>query len=201
MDKKKAGAAAAAALLIGLAAVAALQPWEKKPLPTAANTQNSQAPSAVDVSFAQMMVAHHKQAIEMAELAPKRAARAEVKSLAAGIIKEQEAEIALMSGWLRDWNEPVDIPTAADPGMGGHDMGAHVSGMMSHEDMTRLKSLSGARFDQAFLEMMITHHEGALEMARTQQQIGQYGPSKELAARIIKDQTEEIARMRSLLKA
>ncbi len=159
-----------------------------------------QTHSALDTSFAQMMIAHHKQALEMTQLTDARAQSPEVKALADKIDAGQGPEIETMTGWLRSWGEPVEIPTANDPGMGGHDTGAHISGMMTPEEMTRLKSSQGAAFDQAFLEMMIAHHEGAIEMARTQTATGQYAPAKELAAKIHRSQTEEIEGMRRLLR-
>lgn len=185
-----------AVLLAAGASFAALQarPQAGPHAPEASRSEHN----ALDVSFAQMMIAHHKQAVEMAELAEDRAASPEVKRLASEIKTGQQKELETMSGWLASWNEPAEIPTTADHGMGGHDMGAQVPGMMAHEDMKRLQGLSGAAFDKAFLEMMIAHHEGAIEMARPQVAAGQYKPAKDLAAKVLKDQTDEIEQMRKL---
>ncbi len=164
-----------------------------------AQHKDSSRHTAIDTSFAQKMVAHHDQALEMAALADTKAASSEVKAFAQKIKGAQEPEITKMKGWLSAWGERTDIPTSADPGMGGHDMGAHVEGMMTHEEMQGLGRLSGPAFDRAWLQMMIRHHEGAVEMARTQQQIGQYGPAKDLARSIQDGQTREIEQMRKLL--
>jgi uncharacterized protein (DUF305 family) len=149
-----------------------------------------------DVMFAQMMIPHHQQALEMAETAKTKATMPEVKKLAADIEKAQDPEIKQMTGWLNSWG--VAAPT---PGMSGMDHGGHggMEGMMSEEDMARLEKLSGTAYDKAFLEMMIEHHQGAVSMAKTEQASGQFPPAKNMAASIIKSQTAEIATMQGLL--
>lgn len=71
--------------------------------------------------------------------------------------------------------------------------------MMSSADMSMLRKASGERFDRAFLAMMIEHHKGAIEMARTEQRRGEYGDAVELAAAIESAQMKEISIMRRLL--
>ncbi|MFI1942582.1 DUF305 domain-containing protein [Streptomyces virginiae] len=148
--------------------------------------------NAADVTFAQGMIPHHRQAIEMADLAATRAESAEVKKLAGEIKKAQDPEIKTLSGWLTSWGEQVP---AEGQGHGGHDM----SGMMSSEEMKQLESSSGKAFDAAFLQMMVKHHEGAVAMAKIEQSDGKYGPAKEMAGAIITSQSAEIARMNALL--
>ncbi|QNE24109.1 DUF305 domain-containing protein [Streptomyces sp. INR7] len=148
--------------------------------------------NAADVAFAQGMIPHHRQAIEMADLAATRAESAEVKKLASEIQKAQDPEIKTLSGWLTSWGEQVP---AEGVGHGGHDM----SGMMSAEEMKQLESSSGKAFDTAFLTMMVKHHEGAVAMAKTEQSDGKYQPAKDMAGAIITSQSAEIARMNSLL--
>ena len=150
-----------------------------------------------DVMFAQMMIPHHRQAVEMADLAATRASSAEVKSLAAEIRKAQAPEIEQLSGWLKDWGAPV--PSPGMTGMGGMHHGG-TDGMMSEQDMKELKAAKGEAFDKAFLEMMIEHHEGAVAMARTEESAGMFPPAKRMAGSIVSSQTAEIARMRTLLK-
>jgi len=139
-----------------------------------------------DVMFAQMMIPHHRQAVEMAELAAGKAGP-QVTKLAAGIEKAQGPEIAKMSGWLKAWGER---PHAMD----------HGDGMMSGADMAKLRGTSGAAFDRMFLTMMIKHHQGAVTMARTERAKGTYRPATSMAASIITTQNAEIAKMRGLLK-
>ncbi|MEU1669676.1 DUF305 domain-containing protein [Streptomyces sparsogenes] len=148
-----------------------------------------------DVSFAQGMIPHHRQAVEMADLAATRASSAQVKKLAAGIKKAQDPEIRAMSGWLRAWGEDVPEPM---PGM-DHSEHDGMPGMMGSKEMEELKKASGADFDTAFLKMMVEHHKGAVEMARTEKKSGAYGPAKTMADAIIKTQNEEITQMNKLL--
>ncbi|MFF3247348.1 DUF305 domain-containing protein [Streptomyces sp. NPDC002870] len=149
--------------------------------------------NAADVAFAQGMIPHHRQAVEMADLAPSRAASAQVKKLAEDIKKAQGPEIKTMSGWLTSWDEEVPAEGAMDHSM--HSAG----GMMTAEEMGQLKDSSGKAFDTAFMEMMIKHHEGAVAMARTEQADGAYGPAKRMAGAIITSQTAEITQMNKLL--
>ncbi|KOV40718.1 DUF305 domain-containing protein (plasmid) [Streptomyces xanthophaeus] len=149
--------------------------------------------NAADVAFAKGMIPHHRQAVEMADLAPTRAGSAEVKKLAEDIRKAQDPEIKTMSGWLTSWGEEVPAEGAMDHSMHG------TSGMMSAEEMDKLKNSSGKAFDTAFMEMMIKHHEGAVAMAKTEQADGAYEPAKTTAAAIITSQTAEITQMNKLL--
>ncbi|MGW7357133.1 DUF305 domain-containing protein [Streptomyces sp. NPDC054802] len=150
--------------------------------------------NAADVAFAHGMIPHHRQAVEMADLAETRAQSADVKALAAEIKKAQDPEIRTLSGWLTSWGE--DVPKE---GGGGDHAGHAMSGMMTDEEMTGLGKSSGKAFDTAFLDLMVKHHEGAVEMARTEQTDGAYGPAKDMARDIITSQTAEITRMKGLL--
>jgi len=149
-----------------------------------------------DVTFAQDMIPHHQQAVVMAEMAADQAESEEVRQLAADIQAAQGPEIDTMSGWLESWGEemPEDM-SGMDPGMTMGDM----PGMMTAQQMDGLTSTSGATFDQMFLTMMIAHHEGAIEMARTEQAEGENPDAVDLAAQIEAQQTAEIATMRGLL--
>ncbi|GAA4064877.1 DUF305 domain-containing protein [Streptomyces shaanxiensis] len=151
-----------------------------------------------DVSFAQGMIPHHQQALEMAELAADRASSAQVKDLAARVQKAQDPEIRTMSGWLKAWGE--DVPSAT-PGMdhSGHSGGSGMAGMMDPADMDKLSKASGKDFDTMFLTMMVEHHEGAVEMAEAEKAKGRYGPATELADAVITAQTAEIEEMNKLL--
>ena len=154
--------------------------------------------NAADVSFAKGMIPHHRQAVEMADLAPDRARSAEVKKLAAEIEKAQAPEIEKLSGWLTSWGETVPAEGAMDHSMHGGGMEG-MDGMMSAEEMTALERASSKAFDTAFLEMMIKHHEGAVEMAKTEQSDGAHAPARKMAADIIASQSAEIEQMKKLL--
>jgi uncharacterized protein (DUF305 family) len=151
--------------------------------------------NAADVAFAQDMIPHHQQAVEMSQLAADRAESAEVLELAEEIEGAQAPEITLMTGWLQEWDE--DLP-GEDDGH-GDDHSAAMPGMLSDAQMAELADASGPAFDTRFLELMIEHHEGAIEMSRTQLAEGSYGPATELAEEIIAAQQAEIDRMNVLL--
>ncbi|WP_433380905.1 DUF305 domain-containing protein [Streptosporangium sp. CA-115845] len=157
-------------------------------------TTASQKPGAsfndVDVAFTQMMIPHHEQAVEMAKLAETRASDPEVKELAAKIEAAQGPEIATMTDWLSLWKAP------APEGHGGHVM----PGMMTEEDMVKLRAAKGARFDRMFAELMIAHHKGAITMAKTEQRDGADPKAKELARTIETAQQAEIEQMQELLE-
>lgn len=148
--------------------------------------------NASDVTFATEMIPHHRQALEMAEMASTRASNPEVVQLAEEIAGAQDPEIETMSGWLEAWGESVPEE------MGGMDMGG-MPGMMSEEQMQALEGSTGAAFDEMFLEMMIEHHTGAIQMAQTQQSDGQYPEAIELAEQIEEGQTAEVETMQDLL--
>ncbi|MGW4566310.1 DUF305 domain-containing protein [Streptomyces sp. NPDC004561] len=156
---------------------------------------------AQDVSFAQGMIPHHRQAVAMADLAASRAKSQQVKDLAAKIKQAQDPEINTMSGWLKSWGEKV--PDAGMSGMesmpGMDHSGSSMPGMMSSDDMGKLKGLSGDAFDKAFLQMMISHHQGAIEMAKTEQAKGAYGPATTMAKSIVTSQSAEITKMNKML--
>ncbi|RKN41113.1 DUF305 domain-containing protein [Micromonospora endolithica] len=147
-----------------------------------------------DVMFAQMMIPHHQQAVEMADLAVTRAGDQEVKRLAAQIKAAQAPEIATMSGWLAGWGRPVPSPGAEVPHM-DHGM----PGMISEADMAALGTASGREFDRQFLTRMIAHHEGAVTMAQAQLSEGADARAKDLAGEIITAQQAEIDTMRKIL--
>lgn len=153
-----------------------------------------------DVTFAQNMIPHHAQAIEMAQLASTRALKPEVKQLATQIQAAQQPEIDTLNGWLRSWGESeVSGNGSSMGGMAGMDHGSSGGmGMMSDDVMNRLESLNGAEFDRLFLQSMIEHHTGAIEMAKTQQEKGKYEPAKTMASNIIATQQAEIDEMNRL---
>ncbi|MEU7102367.1 DUF305 domain-containing protein [Streptomyces longwoodensis] len=151
--------------------------------------------NADDVAFAEGMVPHHRQAVEMADLAPGRARSAEVKKLAADIKKAQDPEIEKLSGWLTSWGEDVPAAGAMDHSLHGGASG----GMMTLQEMDQLEKASGKAFDTAFLEMMIKHHDGAVAMARTEKAEGASPDAKAMADAIVTSQSAEIAQMNELL--
>lgn len=164
-----------------------------------------------DVAFASDMLQHHAQAVSMVDLTRNRPLDPEVQQLAEQIRDAQAPEIETFTDWLTDWDEEVP-KTIRDHTNAGHnmddmgDMGdsmegmdSDMPGMMSADDMTALKDASDAEFQTMWLEMMVEHHEGAVEMAQTETEDGQYTPAIDLADNIAFSQTEEIETMKSLL--
>lgn len=149
-----------------------------------------------DVAFVRGMNPHHGQAVEMAQAARSRAQSPQVKELAGRIEAAQGPEIATMQGWLTRWGAAA--PHSGMEGM-DHAGGAGMGQMMSAEEMDRLSTASGAEFDRMFLEMMIQHHQGAVEMARTEVATGKNADAVRLARHIIDSQQAEIGQMRALL--
>jgi uncharacterized protein (DUF305 family) len=147
-----------------------------------------------DVAFAQMMIPHHRQAVDMATLAETRASDPQVKQLA--IKAAQDPEIATMTGWLTTWGKPTTAPSS----MPGMDMGhGLMPGMMSDADMAQLQAAAGKDFDRQFCTMMIAHHQGAIQMARQEQTAGVNPDAKALAERIATSQQGEIDTMNKIL--
>ena len=157
-----------------------------------------------DVSFASDMIVHHAQALSMVDLTIDRPLDPEVTALAEDIRDAQGPEIETMTDWLTTWGE--DVPeTMRDhvnshegmEGMDGIDDG--MPGMMTAEDMDALENASDAEFQDMWLEMMVEHHEGAVEMAETEQDDGQFKDAVDLAGQIIDAQEREIATMKDLI--
>ncbi|EAQ5978266.1 DUF305 domain-containing protein [Salmonella enterica subsp. enterica serovar Senftenberg] len=171
----------------------------------AANSGTSNSSKAdfndADVTFAQSMIPHHQQAVVMAKMAKANAESSDVKDLAAKVEAAQGPEIDTMSGWLKAWGQKQ--PSGNGMGsMNGMDHGSDgMPGMMSDDDMMSLDSTKGTGFDRMFLTMMITHHEGAIEMAETEQTDGKNADAIALAKKIEADQTAEIAQMKDMLRS
>ena len=151
-----------------------------------------------DVMFAQMMIPHHEQAVEMSEMMlAKDGISPEITALATKIEDAQGPEIGTMTGWLEAWGEPVE----PEGGMEGHSMGGSgpMEGMMSDEQMSELGSAEGTEASRLFLESMTAHHEGAVGMAQDEIDNGQNPEAIEMAEMIIETQNAEIAEMEELL--
>ncbi|MFD6816529.1 DUF305 domain-containing protein [Microbacterium sp. NPDC060132] len=154
----------------------------------------SDAPAAgandADAMFASMMIVHHQQAVEMSDIVlAKDGVDPRVVDLAERITAAQGPEIEQLQGWLDDWG--VD---AADAGAMDHG-----DGMMSDDDLAALEAATGPEASRLFLEQMIVHHEGAVEMAEVQLADGENADAVALAQDIVDAQTAEIAEMKDIL--
>lgn len=159
-----------------------------------ASPSSTTGASAADAMFAQMMIPHHQQAVEMSTLAETRASSPKIKALAAEIKEAQQPEIDQMTAWLEEWGIPVMPMDEAMSEHGGHGM----SGMLTDDQMQQLADANGPEFDRLFAEFMILHHEGAIDMA--EDVVDSKDPRvAALAAAIIKTQADEIAHMQGFL--
>ena len=151
-----------------------------------------------DVMFAQMMIPHHQQAVEMSEmLLAKDDVPAEVAAFAQKVIDAQGPEIERMNAMLTAWGQdPVD--TDGMDGMEGMDHGG-MSGMMSEEDMAALEQAQGTEAARLYLEQMTAHHKGAVDMAKDEAKDGQNPQAVQLAEQVIADQEAEITEMQQML--
>ncbi|MFD6389542.1 DUF305 domain-containing protein [Nocardia sp. NPDC060259] len=145
-----------------------------------------------DVTFLQMMYPHHAQAVEMAKMVPSHTQNQQLIALAAEVEKAQAPEMQQITDLLASFGKPAP---SASAGHGGHAM----PGMMTDAQMTALQSAAGAEFDKQWLEMMIDHHEGAVDMARTELAGGVNPESRQLATAIVATQETEITTMRGML--
>ncbi|TNM37661.1 DUF305 domain-containing protein [Nocardioides albidus] len=155
-----------------------------------------------DVDFATDMIQHHAQALSMVDLTDGRDLSPELAALAEQIRMAQGPEIETMVDWLNEWDQPVPETMrdhANAHGDGEMEMDSDMPGMMSQEQMDDLEAASGTEFEQMFLTMMIEHHEGAIEMAKTEQADGEHPDAIALAEEIEKSQTAEITTMNELL--
>jgi uncharacterized protein (DUF305 family) len=157
-----------------------------------------------DIDFMSGMIAHHAQAITMAQWAPTHGANSSIQTLAKRIINAQTDEIALMQRWLRDRHQPV--PQASPAGMkmmmNGHEEVMLMPGMLTPDQMKQLDAARGPAFDRLFLTFMIQHHQGAVAMVK--QLFETYGAGQDdtvfkFASDVNIDQTTEIDRMQKML--
>ena len=206
--------------MAALAAVAAIGACSNSATKEAAPSAPSQtqttasaqaaAHNKADMMFAQMMIPHHQQAIEMSDMVlAKQGMDPRVVELATQIKDAQGPEIAQMQGWLDEWNMDMgDMPGHGGmdgsgsmmpdmPGMGGMGM---MDGMLSPAEMQALKDAQGVEADKLFLTGMIKHHEGAITMAQNEIKNGEFPEAIELSKAIVESQQKEIDTMNEILK-
>ena len=164
-----------------------------------------------DVAFASDMITHHAQALSMVDLTLDRPLDPQVQALAEDIREAQAPEIETMADWLTSWGE--DVPaTMRDHVNGGHDMDDmsdnmdgmdhdDMPGMMTADDIDELENAGDDQFQDMWLQMMIEHHEGAVEMAEAEQEDGRFKDAVDLAGQIIDAQNQEIDTMKDLLES
>ncbi|MFG1673511.1 DUF305 domain-containing protein [Micromonospora sp. NPDC049282] len=148
--------------------------------------------NGLDVWYVRMMIPHHEQALEMAKLAPDRAADPRVRAVADRIRAAQGPEVGVLRAWLSTRDLPAEVA--------GHDH-ATMRGMQSAEAMRQLADTRGAAFDRLFVAMMTAHHQGAVVMSTDLLKVGVDQTMQEFANAVAVEQSAEIGRMRALLAA
>ena len=196
--------AIAAAALATLATLTACSGSSTEAGTSPAGTTTSAAAqphNQADVMFANHMIPHHEQAIEMSNVVlGKQGIDPRVVTLANQIKAAQGPEIEQMQSWLSRWGQPT-MPMPSGSMMPGHDMGdmPGMSGMMSAEDMAALQNAQGVEASKLFLTQMIAHHQGAITMAQDEIESGQYPPAIAMSQSIVTSQQKEIDEMQAIL--
>ncbi|HRO93992.1 DUF305 domain-containing protein [Citricoccus sp.] len=155
-----------------------------------------------DIMFARMMIPHHQQAIEMSEIMlAQQDQDAQIRQLAEQIKAAQGPEIDRMNAMLSAWGqEPMGMGDMGNMNGMDHGSGSGMSGMMSQEDLDRLEAATGDEAARLFLDGMIEHHKGAVDMAQDEVDNGQNPQAVALAEQVIKDQEFEITQMEQMLQ-
>jgi uncharacterized protein (DUF305 family) len=168
-----------------------------KPITAAQSLEIGQsAVNPLDVKFMQDMIEHHAQAVEMVELLETRTSRNSMRLLGKRISMSQSSEIEMMRGWLARRGESAPDPHAH------HMQGMTMTGMLSPHQMEALAAAKGAEFDSLFLQGMIQHHRGALEMVNaltSAPDTAEDAALSDFLTNIVADQTAEIERMNEML--
>jgi uncharacterized protein (DUF305 family) len=162
-----------------------------------ANAAEQVGYSQPDLMFAQMMIPHHEQALEMSIIALEVSKNNDVLAIAQGIFDEQDTEIQQMKSWLSS-SSAKSAAEQMDHEAMGHGSG-EMAGMASYEQIDQLAELATPEFDKLFLTLMIAHHEGALEMVSLIEQ-SRNAEARTLAKEIVTTQKQEISKMKELLK-
>ncbi|TJY71395.1 DUF305 domain-containing protein [Arthrobacter sp. CAU 1506] len=213
MKRQLTVSAAALATVLALAGCATGESGTQSPEQTSAATSATSAAEVsaehndADTMFAQMMIPHHQQAVQMSEIMlSKEDLDPKITDLATKIKEAQGPEIERMTGMLQAWGQPSMMPSQS-AGMDGHELPgmaseeAGMEGMMSEEDLAQLEAAQSTEAAKLFLTQMIAHHEGAVKMAEQEMEQGSNPQAVELARTIVTDQEGEITEMRDLLKA
>ena len=143
--------------------------------------------SSADLMFAQMMIPHHQQAVDISYMALANTQNADVRALAESIITHQSTEMVTMKSWLDAAGVSLDD---------SHSM--HMQGMLTEAQLAELEAAKDGAFDKLWLTGMIAHHEGALLMAKDVTDSSNTEVA-DFAEHVIEDQTGEIAKMKDLL--
>ncbi len=167
---------------------------------TSPSPEGAQPHNQADVTFAQQMIPHHQQAIQMSDvILAKQEIDPRVVDTANQIKVAQGPENEQMQGWLTQWGQRTPHSGSTTPSGSSMPSGPKMPGMMSDQEMTALQNSEGVEASKLFLTMMIHHHQGAITMAQTEQKSGQNAPALALAKSIITNQQQQIDTLQNIL--
>jgi uncharacterized protein (DUF305 family) len=193
IDKKTGALLAVIALLVAALVGVTLRDDDQMMMNGGGHNHGAQSSgnyTGADIMFLQMMIPHHQQAIDISNLALKSSKSPELLALAKVIARDQAAEIVQMKAWLKDAGASEDM------GHSMHDMG----GMLSDEELSALSAATGTTFDKLWLEGMTGHHDGAIHMVQMIEDASNM-EIKAFGAKVITDQSAQIAQMKKMLAA
>lgn len=173
--------------------------------PSGSAEEISEEHNDADVMFAQMMIPHHQQAVQMSEIMlAKDNLDPQIQQLAQKIVAAQGPEIEQLQAMLETWGEPTSMESGGmegmDHGSTGSASGSGMEGMMTEEDMGQLEAAEGDEAARLFLTQMTEHHRGAIDMAQEEVANGQNRQAIAMAQKVVKDQEAEIQEMNTLLE-
>ena len=162
-------------------------------------------PNAVDVGFARDMAVHHQQAVLMSELLRERGSDVELKAIAVDMVLTQTNQVGQMQGWLALWGERFAVDEPPMRWMGGshahHAADAPMTGMATQEQLNSLEAASGVEAERIYLELMIPHHQGGVEMAQHAVDHASVAAVRDLAQSMLQSQTTELETLQKFLDA
>ena len=169
--------------------------------PSGSGQEVTEEHNDADTMFAQMMIPHHEQAVQMSEvMLAKGDLDPDIEALANKIVAAQGPEIDQLTTMLETWGEPTSTESGGMEGMDhGSESGAGMEGMMTDEQMQELEAAEGTEAAEMYLTMMTTHHRGAIDMAQKEVADGENPQAIKMAQKVIEDQEAEIAEMETLL--
>jgi uncharacterized protein (DUF305 family) len=179
---------------------------ESAPPPAVHTADNGDVFNDADVAFATDLVQHHALALVLVDLTRTSDVSPDLGAIAAEILDADSVEIQTATAWLADWDQPAPETIrdhanahAAERGEEVEIPGGDLPGMPDASELEELEGLSGAEFEERWLELMIAHHEGALEIAEQAEEYGEFAPAVKLARTVAATQQDQVEQMEALL--